>query len=173
MKDDPARFVLKRVALVLFYVNRWPQRAWERLRGRSTYGLGGACQRCALCCERPAIRINALVWHVRSLRRMFLAWQAHVNRFRLVEVERSARLFVFQCEHFDTGTRRCDSYASRPGMCRDYPRGLLRQAMPEFLPGCGYRPVLRRAAAMRRALDAHDLSAEQRARLSRELHLEE
>lgn len=172
VKDDPARFLLKRMALVLFHANRWPQRLWERWRGQATYRLGGACQGCGLCCERPAIRVNALFWHVRWLRRAFLAWQAHVNRFHLVVVERAARLFIFRCEHFDAVARRCDSYASRPGMCRDYPRGLLRQAWPEFLPGCGYRPVLRRAASMRRALQGRDLSDEQRARLERDLGLD-
>jgi hypothetical protein len=173
LRDDPGRYLLKRVALVLFYTNRLPQRLWERWRGRSTYGLAGTCQRCALCCERPTLRLNALFWHVRWLRQALLAWQAHVNRFHLVETQRAARLLVFRCAHFDERTRRCDSYASRPGMCRDYPRGLLQQALPEFLPGCGYRPVLRRAASMRRALERQGLSPEQRERLTRELLLDE
>ena len=57
-------------------------------------------------------------------------------------------------------------------MCRDYPRALLDQANPRLLPGCGYRPIARNAAALRRALADRPLSDEQRARLHRELHLD-
>jgi hypothetical protein len=57
-------------------------------------------------------------------------------------------------------------------MCRDYPRALLHQANPRLLPGCGYRPIARNAAALRRALAERRLSDEQRERLHRELHLD-
>ena len=91
----------------------------------------------------------------------------------LVEArDRRERTFVFRCTHFDPATRSCDSYASRPGMCRDYPRALLQQAHPELLPGCGYRPLARNADALRRALLDEPLTDEQRARLRRELFLE-
>jgi len=49
-------------------------------------------------------------------------------------------------------------------------RARLARAAPA--PGCGYRPLARNAAALRRALDARPLSAEQRERLARQLFLE-
>ena len=125
-----------------------------RALGERPYRLGGACRRCAACCEAPAIRVHALVWLAPLLRRSFLWWQQKVNGFVLVDARRPERTFVFRCTHFDRATRSCDSYASRPGMCRDYPRALLYQASPELLPGCGYRPLARNAAALKRALDA-------------------
>ena len=105
------------------------------------------------------------------LRRLFLRWQEAVNGFVLTQARRSERTFVFRCTHFDAATRSCDSYASRPGMCRDYPRALLFQPQPEMLSGCGYRPVARNAARVLRVLQDQPLTDEQRVRLSRELHL--
>jgi Fe-S-cluster containining protein len=116
--------------------------------------------------------VHALVWLSPALRRAFLWWQERVNGFVLVESRRRERTFVFRCTHFDWTTRRCDSYASRPGLCRDYPRALLYQPRPELLPGCGYRPVARNAARMLRALETQPLTEEQRARLARELDLQ-
>jgi Fe-S-cluster containining protein len=173
MRDGPVRRALKGLALAFFYANLLPSRWWQRLRGGVPFALGGSCRRCARCCERPSVRANALVWHWPALRRAFLRWQERVNGFRLVEVRRREWTFVFSCEHFDRETRACDSYASRPGMCRDYPRALLAQPGPELLPGCGYRPVARRARALRRALDAQPLTPEQRARVQRGLYLDE
>jgi Fe-S-cluster containining protein len=173
MRDGPARRTLKAAARALFFANRLPERAWLRLSGRQQFRLGGECRRCARCCEAPSIRANAPVWYLRSLRFLFLAWQERVNGFVLVEARSRERSFVFRCTHFDPATRSCDSYASRPGMCRDYPRGLLHQPSPELLPGCGYRPVARDAARMLDALLSQPLSDEQRARLAKGLHLEE
>jgi hypothetical protein len=103
---------------------------------------------------------------------MFLAWQGHVNGFELVARDVAHRAFVFRCTHFDWGTRSCDSYDSRPGMCRDYPRALLYQPNPEMLPGCGYRPLARNAAGLRAALAPLPLTPEQRDKLEKGLRLE-
>ena len=172
MRDGPIRRSVKAVALGAFRLNLWADRSRRAALGERPYRLGGTCQRCAACCEAPAVRVHALVWLAPLLRRSFLWWQEKVNGFVLVELLRRERTFVFRCTHFDLATRSCDSYASRPGMCRDYPRALLYQASPELLPGCGYRPLARNAAALKRALDARPLSAEQRERLARQLHLE-
>jgi Fe-S-cluster containining protein len=163
---------VKAVALGAFHLNLWADRSRRAALGERPYRLGGTCQRCAACCEAPAVRVHALVWLAPLLRRSFLWWQEKVNGFVLVEARRRERTFVFRCTHFDPATRSCDSYASRPGMCRDYPRALLYQASPELLPGCGYRPLARNAVALKRALDARPLSAEQRERLARQLYLE-
>jgi len=57
-------------------------------------------------------------------------------------------------------------------MCRDYPRVLLQQANPEFLPGCGYRPVAPNAERLVRSLERASVTREQRERLRKDLHLE-
>ncbi len=172
MKDGSLRRVVKAVARGAFFLNVQADRGLRRLRGEQTFLLGGSCQRCAACCEAPAIRVHALVWLAPTLRRAFLWWQRQVNGFALIEARRRERTFVFRCTHFDPGTRSCDSYASRPGMCRDYPRALLQQASPELLPGCGYRPLARNAEALRKALLDRPLTAEQHERLRRQLFLE-
>jgi hypothetical protein len=56
-------------------------------------------------------------------------------------------------------------------MCRDYPRALLYQPGPELLPGCGYRAVARNAGRLLQILEERQLSAEQKERLERDLHL--
>ena len=172
MRDGAVRRTVKAAARAVFFLNLHADRARLRLLGARPYRLGGDCRRCAACCEAPAIRVPALVWLAPLLRRAFLWWQERVNGFVLAEALRPERTFVFRCTHFDSATRSCDSYASRPGICRDYPRALLWQTAPELLPGCGYRPIARNAAALRRALDARPLSDEQRERLARELFLE-
>jgi Fe-S-cluster containining protein len=171
MTDGAIRRSLKAVARGLFYLNLSTDRRWRRMRGERPHGLGGACQRCAGCCEAPAIRATALVWHLKAFRRSFLWWQERVNGFELVDSRPGARTFVFRCTHFDTATRSCDSYASRPGICRDYPRALLYQPAPELLSSCGYRAVPPNADGLRQALEARGLPPEQLERLKRDLNL--
>jgi len=171
MKDGPLRRALKAVARARFAIDTAVDRTIRRRRG-PWFDLGGECRRCARCCEAPAIAVNAFVWHLPRMRALFLWWQRVVNGFDLTEARRSGRTFVFRCTHFDSATRTCDSYDSRPGMCRDYPRALLYQAAPELLEGCGYRPVLPKAARFLRVLDQQNLAPEQKARLRRDLNLE-
>lgn len=173
MQDGPFRRAVKRFARCHYDANLFLYRRWRRLRGERPFVLGGACRRCAACCEAPAILVGRLTCSRRSLRWLFLAWQRHVNGFELVDESRRSRTFVFRCTHFDRETRSCDSYESRPGMCRDYPRLLLWQPNPELLPGCGYRAVAANATGLREALAPLDLSPEQRETLRRGLHLEE
>jgi uncharacterized cysteine cluster protein YcgN (CxxCxxCC family) len=173
VRDGLLRRGVKGIALTAFRVNLWGDRAMRRLRRRPSYRLAGACHTCARCCEEPSIRANAAVWYVPTLRSIFLGWQAAVNGFILVRAEAHGRLFVFRCTHFDARTRRCDSYATRPGMCRDYPRALLQQPRPEFLPGCGYRAVSSSAQGFLRVLHERELSPEQMAKLRAGLYLDE
>jgi hypothetical protein len=172
MKDNGLRRALKGVARANYGLNALVYRAVRRWRGQAPYLLGGECRRCARCCEAPAIQVGRAVWYLPTLRRMFLAWQRHVNGFELVARDVAHRAFVFRCTHFDWGTRSCDSYDSRPGMCRDYPRALLYQPNPEMLPGCGYRPLARNAAGLRAALAPLPLTPEQRDKLEKGLRLE-
>jgi hypothetical protein len=116
--------------------------------------------------------VGKLLWSVPPAERLFLAWQRHVNGFELVRREADQRAFVFSCTHFDRETRSCDSYDSRPGMCRDYPRLLLWPANPELLPGCGYRAIAPNANGLREALADLDLTPEQREKLRKGLRLD-
>jgi Fe-S-cluster containining protein len=161
------------IARGFFAFDLGASRAIALARGERRYTLAGACQACARCCEAPAIQVSRLVWYLPTLRRGFLWWQRVVNGFELRSRDLAARAFVFECTHFDRATRRCDSYESRPGICRDYPRALLAQAAPEFFPGCGYRALAPGAARLAAALDGVPLSPEQRARLRQGLRLED
>jgi Fe-S-cluster containining protein len=163
---------VKGIALACFTAALAIDRVLARATGQAPYRLGGDCQRCAACCEEPAIRVGWITWYFPSLRRLFLLWQAHVNGFVLKETDKEAHTFVFTCTHFDRTTRLCDSYASRPGMCRDYPRAQLYQPHPELLPGCGYRPIARDAKRFLKVLDEQPLTPEQRAKLKKNLFLE-
>jgi hypothetical protein len=144
----------------------------KRAPGETPYELGGACVLCAKCCEAPGIQVGFFTWHFPLLRRVVLSWHLQVNGFELKEKSRRDRAFIFRCTHFDLETRRCDSYHSRPGMCRDYPRGLLEQANPELFAGCGFKPVARDRARLLEALERQPLSEEQREKLRKDLYLE-
>jgi hypothetical protein len=163
--------VLKRLALGHHRLNLAVDRLRRRLRGERPFRLAGACRRSGCCCEAPAIHTGSAVWYLPTLRRLFLAWQRHVNGFHLVRRERP-RTFVFRCTHFDPVSRSCDSYDSRPGMCRDYPRPLLWQPRPELFPRCGFRAVHPDAGRFLAALGRLELSREQEAALRKGLQLD-
>jgi hypothetical protein len=172
MRDGLGRRLVKRVALWNFTLNLHAHRAWRRARKERPFVLAGECRRCARCCEAPAIQVHPAFWHLPLLRAAFLWWQERVNGFVRTGEDAESRTFVFRCTHFDAQTRACDSYDSRPGMCRDYPRLLLWQVDPEFLPGCGYRAVAPNAARLQALLRDRPLTPEQREKLRRGLHLE-
>ena len=173
MRDGPLRRVVKAVARWRYAFDlRVARSVRNARRGGPWFELAGECRRCARCCEAPAIRAHAIVFHMPALRRVFLWWQRQVNGFELQRTDAAEQLFVFRCTHFDWTTRSCDSYDSRPGLCRDYPRALLDQPRPEFLPGCGYRPRAPNAGRFLRVLEQHPLSEEQREKLKKDLRLE-
>ncbi|CAN5310968.1 hypothetical protein BH09SUM1_BH09SUM1_14670 [soil metagenome] len=173
MKDGPIRTGIKFASRMVFNVNLAGTRAIFKLRGDKPYQLGGDCQKCAACCETPGIQVGKILWYMPSARALFLWWQRRVNGFELQDREIGHRVFIFRCTHFDREARRCDSYHSRPGMCRDYPRGLLYTANPEMLPGCGYKPVACGAEKFIAALQQEGLSPDQLEKLKEKLRLEE
>lgn len=173
MKDGPFRSAIKRLGLGVYNLRLSLHRANASAKGNIRYELGGACVLCAKCCDAPGIQVGVLTWYVPLFRRIFLLWHRHVNGFELVETHRSDRGFIFRCTHFDRETRRCDSYHSRPGMCRDYPRLFLEQANPELFDGCGYKPVSLSRRPMLEALEQQALTPEQMKKLKKELFLEE
>lgn len=171
-QDGALKAGVKRLARFFYEADLALHRRRRRSAGERPYDLGGACRLCAKCCEAPAI---APVWPVRRLRsarRLFLLWQRAVNGFHFLREDRAHRVFVFRCEHFDRITRRCDSYETRPGVCRDYPRNLMWQTEPVLLDGCGYRPVAPGAASMLRELEKRNLPKEQMEKLRKGLFLE-
>lgn len=173
MRDGPLLRAVKRVALWNFQVEVALLRAWRGLRGEHPYPLAGSCQRSGGCCEAPTIAAGRVLWSVAGVRHVFLSWQKRVNGFELVREVSQEQVFVFRCTHYDAATRSCDSYDSRPGMCRDYPRLLLWQPRPRLLPGCGYRVRPPNAAGLRESLGRVDLTPEQRRKLWKGLDLDE
>ncbi len=173
LKDGPARIALKALARALFFADLRGTRAIRRLRGEKPYRLGGACGLCAACCESPMIQTGVWTYRLRTLRFLFLAWHRIVNGFHLVGEHPRLNAFSFRCTHFDPATRRCDSYSSRPGMCRDYPRALLWEGEPPFLAGCGYRAISPNAERVRRLLEDEGLPPEKLDEIEERLHLRE
>jgi hypothetical protein len=171
MRDGLFLRAVKRVALWSHRSDLAGRRALLRARGERPWTLAGGCCRTGACCEAPAISVGRLAWSLPTLRWLFLAWQRRVNGFELASADGRTRAFVFRCSHFDRRTRSCDSYDSRPAICRDYPRHLLWQPSPELLPGCGYRVVAPNAAGLRASIERLDLSPAQRDRLRRGLRL--
>jgi len=85
--------------------------------------------------------------------------------------DRKTKCLVFRCTHLDPATRQCDSYDSRPGLCRDYPRNQLDFVNPEFLDGCGYQAVLKNTEKLTASLENLDLPREKLNALKQQLHL--
>lgn len=168
MKDGPVRAAIKRIARAWYELNL----RLHRRRHRPVFELAGACEGCAKCCEEPSIYVGRALFGLPLTRRLFVAWQRRVNGFELAREDRRQRTLVFDCTHFDRATRRCDSYDTRPGMCRDYPRMLLDGPEPDFFEGCGYRAVAAGAEGMIAALVEHGVEGEQLVRLKRRLHLD-
>lgn len=172
MRDGPVRRTVKRAASVVFSISLWVSRRHAATPGNVHYDLGGECRRSGRCCEAPAMRVGWLVWFAPILRWVFLEWQHHVNGFVLVERRRRERTFVFRCTHFDRNTRLCDSYSSRPGMCRDYPRSLMHQSAPQLFVECGYRALSPKRHELLQVLEAKSLDDQQLERLKKTLYLE-
>jgi Fe-S-cluster containining protein len=172
MRDGPLLRAVKRIALWQYEADLALHRGWRRARGERPWTLQGSCCRSGACCEAPAIQVGWPTWALPTLRRVFLGWQRRVNGFELTATDRRARLLVFRCSHYDRATRSCDSYASRPGVCRDYPRNLMWQPSPQMLPPCAYRATPPNAKELRVAIDGLDLTPLQKEKLRRGLRLD-
>lgn len=172
MKDGLGRRSVKALARRIYGLLLALHRRSARRAGLIRYELGGACLRSGQCCESPGIQVSKLTFYLPVARRLFLAWQAHVNGFLFQRVDPKSRVFYFRCTHYDHERRQCDSYESRPGMCRDYPLLLTEQPSPQPLERCGYRLLDVKRNAMLQALESRGVSPEQMAKLKKGLHLE-
>jgi len=173
VRDGPLRRAVKALALFRYQADLAFTRFIMRLQGRSRFRLVGSCQGCGRCCEKPSMPVGVLVFRLRSCRWLFLRWHELVNGFEFVAEDREERIFEFRCRHFDPETRRCDSYESRPGMCRDYPRNLLDATRPALFSECGFRALDQAAQGLRSALEAEEFDDAQRRELYEQLYLEE
>ncbi|HEX8434494.1 YkgJ family cysteine cluster protein [Archangium sp.] len=173
MKDGPLRRFIKRLALLRYTFDLGVTRLVLRAQGEPRYRLTGACNGCGRCCEAPTIPVSRPVFFLRSLRWLTLTWHRVVNGFEYAGEDRRHKLFIFRCTHYDPVTKQCDSYESRPGMCRDYPRNLAYSALPEFFPECGYSSVYKKSEQLRKALEQANLPPEKYEELVRKLQLKE
>jgi Fe-S-cluster containining protein len=172
MKDRPHIVLVKAVARFAWAAELWLRRRLLSRWRRRFWRLSGECNACGACCVEPSIRASVLVWYVPIVRRLFLAWQRRVNGFELARAEAESHDLVFRCGHYDPASRRCDSYATRPSMCRDYPTVLLDQPWPELFEGCSHRVLARQPAGLAAQIDATSLSAEAKRDLRRKMRLE-
>ena len=172
MRDRQAIALLKHVIIVLWTVELWLRRALSRKWRRRHWDIIGDCRACGRCCVEPTIHASTMTWYLSTARRLLLFWQRRVNGFELQEKEPSSHDLVFRCTHYDPVSKLCDSYASRPGMCRDYPRVLLGQPWPDLFDTCGYRVRARNPEGLRTSIEATSLSPEAKAELCRKLRLD-
>lgn len=173
VRDGPVRRLLKAVARGVGQLELWVRRWFLARRGEPRYRLTGTCNGCGQCCVAPSIQVDRLTWHVRSVRALFLWWQRAVNGFELKDADPRHRLFVFRCTHYDPVTRRCDSYESRPLMCRDYPVNLTYDALPSLFDECSHGVVDRKAEALRKALLEAGVRGERLEAIEKKLYLKD
>ncbi len=174
MRDNLPRRAIKALSRGLFTAQLRVNRAFatHALSSPPRYRLMGSCEGCGQCCEAPSIAVGRSIAHLTLLRMLFVWWQSFINGFELQRFERTHRIFVFSCTHYDPVTKQCDSYESRPGICRDYPISVLDQDAPLLFPECTYSLELIGADSLRDAIDEDPtLSPEQREALKRKLLL--
>jgi len=170
MKDGLFRRFIKKIALLSHSIDLAITR---RSLGPPPYILKGECNGCGACCVNPTIHLYPPFFYVRSIRWMYITWHRVINGFKLVEENRKDKTLVFECTHYDPTTKLCDSYDSRPGMCRDYPKNMVYLPNPEFFEECSYTAEYRYAQGMREALEKTGLSEEKLKELKKKLHIEE
>jgi Fe-S-cluster containining protein len=171
MKDGPIRKSVKFIARLRYSLEVALTRKIKSMRGEQFYDLAGSCGSCGQCCETPMIQVYPLLFYFKSVRWVLKTWHGLINGFDFVDEDRKAKCLVFRCTHLDPQTRRCDSYDSRPGLCRDYPRNQLDFANPVFLEGCTYQAVLKNGEALSASLDTLELPPEQLASLKQKLNI--
>ncbi len=173
MKDGLIRKAIKRIALLRYQADLAATRYFLKKKGKPIYELRGACKLCARCCESPSIRVSIVFFYFKSLRFLLLKWHSVINGFVYKSENRQLRMIAFRCTHFDPQTRMCDSYDSRPGMCRDYPRNLIYSTNPQFFRQCGYYATHPNAKKFSQSLDKLNLSPQKLEELKKNLHIKE
>lgn len=171
MRDGPIRTFVKWVARSLKAFDLSITRQLLIRQGEQRYRMSGSCNSCGKCCEAPTIPVGRVTWFMPRVRAIFLWWQRVVNGFELTETDPRFKLFIFKCTHYDPVSKQCDSYDTRPLMCRDYPRNLTFQAVPSLFPECSYVVHDKKAEALREALVKAGVEGEKLAELEKKLFL--
>ena len=170
MRDGPIRIALKMIALTRFYLDMALWRFWRRLRGDyPRYDLVGQCEPCGACCVSPAIHVPSILLRTPPALHLFLLWQRFVNRFELRDIEAETLTIRFKCHHYDSQTKHCLNYRTRPGICRDYPANLRFAARASLHDDCSYQLIDRYEVRLQSALDASDLPPEKIAEIQQRL----
>lgn len=172
MRDNFAQKFIKNCIRTYYLSSLWLNRKNLKKMGLPRYQLTGKCEGCGKCCENPGIRVGFLVTHIDFCRKIFIVWQKKINGFIFQRLDKENQVLYFTCHHFDPKTRLCDSYDSRPGMCRDYPRNLLYTSIPDFFQECGYRPIDKNAEKFNRALEKISLDESKKKKIKDKLFLE-
>ena len=173
MQDGFLRKSIKYLARMRYATDLRLTRMLKSAGRKNLYRLAGHCLKCGKCCEKPSIPIFPLFFYFKSLRWAVITWQRNINGFEFIAENRKDKCLIFRCTHLDPITRHCDSYNSRPGMCRDYPRNQLDSPAPVFFEGCGYRAEPRNAEKLKESLEALDLPPETLQKLKQDLQLED
>ncbi len=173
MRDGVVRRTIKRIALLRYNFDLRATRAIQGLGETPLYKLCGTCNQCGACCETPMVPVFTPFFYLKSIRWLIIKWHRLVNGFDFIGENRREKTFIFKCTHWDPETKLCDSYDSRPGMCRDYPRNLIYSVRPEFLEQCSYYAVDCNSERMAAALDDLELPQEELKELKRKLHVSE
>lgn len=172
MKDGVIRKSIKLLALVRYRVDLNFTRLLLGLKGEPDFLMKGECCSCGGCCETPMIKTFAIFFYFKSLRWIYLTWHEKANGFKLIRENRKARTFMFQCTHLDPETKECDAYSSRPGMCRDYPRNILYNTPPDFLPKCTFYPIAKNSEKIIESLEKLDIPPEELQKLKKDFFVE-
>lgn len=172
MRDNLVLKLIKGTARHYYFFTLWIQRQHLKRKGRPKYTLTGKCEGCGKCCEKPAIKVGFLVNFLKSFRWVYVLWQRKINGFILQQHNEETQVLYFTCTHWDATSKRCDSYESRPGMCRDYPRNLLYSSVPDFFDECGYKPLDKNAAKFNLALEKVLIDEEKKKKIKEKLFLE-
>ena len=173
MRDGLILRCFKKIVLMRFHIDLAVTRYLLKRAGEPRYRLSGECNQCGACCESPAIEVHRWVFWFRSLSWLVKSWHWYINGFNLMEKDRSNRLFIFECTHYDPETKRCDSYCSRPGMCRDYPLPLLFSTNPDFFDRCSHYPVRKSAESFRQSINDLDIPEAKKQDLIEKLNLKD
>lgn len=171
MKDGTIRTIIKRIALLCYSIDLKSTRGIKAFRGEPLYRLNGFCNQCGACCKSPMIPVFSPFFFIKPIHRIIRAWHRWVNAFEYVGEDRKSQILIFRCTHWDPITKMCDSYNTRPGMCRDYPRNLIYSPNPTFLEPCSYYAIDKNADRMRAALKDLNLPPEKLEALEQKLYV--
>jgi len=109
-------------------------RRWKRV---------GFCLKCGKCCETPHLIIPFYIYKMKPIFYLYLTYNRVINKFYYVKYHEELHQAEFICGNFDPDTRLCRDYHNRPIFCRNYPSIDTWFRRPDFIEGCGYRPVNR------------------------------